>query len=246
MHVMLMDEEGKKYYIHGKGMVKIRGLGVVDADRIRTTPYGESIRIAGKRFIVVRPTAEEIISSITRGPQVITSKDAAIIVHYLGIGNGSAVIEGGAGSGCLSLFLLQSVFPDGAVISVDNRSDHLRIAAENVSNSDFSACWHPVKGDIRHIQLSHPADAMVLDIPDPWDALDTASSCLKAGAILAVYLPTINQTEKTVVISQGTSLRHETSFELLMRKLEVKDGGTRHSYETLGHTGYISIFRKMS
>ncbi|MCL5254449.1 MAG: hypothetical protein M1351_10270 [Candidatus Thermoplasmatota archaeon] len=243
---MLVDERGRKFLFEGdRGSVKIGGLGVVNTDRLVKFSDGDEVQIAGKKFRLLPPTIEDVLSSIYRGPQIIVPKDAALILHHLSIGCGSTVVEGGSGSGSLALSLLKAVYPTGRVISFDNRKEHLSIASRNVRASGMSSSWHPVLGDIRNVSLGRKVDAMAVDIPDPWNVFSAASSILKTGAILAIYVPTINQTERTVVSSAGTVFSHEISFESIFRKLEINEGASRHSFDTLGHSGYISIFRKM-
>jgi tRNA (adenine57-N1/adenine58-N1)-methyltransferase len=244
---MLVDGKGRKFFVEGEsGSTKVGGLGVVSLDRLAKFSDGDEVDIAGKKFRLLPPTIEDMLSSIHRGPQIIMPKDAAQIVHHLSIGCGSTVVEGGSGSGSLTLSLLKAVYPAGRVISFDNRREYLHIASRNVRASGMSSSWYPVLGDIRSASLGGRADAMAVDIPDPWNVLSAASSMLKAGGMLAVYVPTINQTERTVVSSAGKAFIHEVSFESIFRRLEISEGASRHSFDTLGHSGYISIFRKVS
>lgn len=245
--LMLVDGGGRRYFVpEGKGITRVRGLGVVDRDSLSDIEPGHSLAIAGRKFTLLRPTLSDMMLSIERGPQVITEKDGALIAHFIDMHCGSTVLELGAGSGSLSLLLLRGAGPGGSVITVDNRMEHLRLAFSNIERFGFAGSWHPVLSDARkHIGVSF-ADAACMDIPDPWNALDACWAALKPGCMLASYSPTVNQTERTVTEAISRSFLHEFSFELIMRRINVSPGATRHSFEGPGHTGYMSIFRKVN
>lgn len=246
MSFILVDEKGRRYFVpESEGKVRVRALGVVDAGAASAASPGSAISIAGKRFLILAPTVSDLMNTLERGPQVIMEKDASLIAHFLDIRCGHTVLEIGAGSGSLSLKLLSTVGEKGMVVTVDNRPEHLRVASTNVSRSGIGGAWHPILADGRKFTGASFADAASIDIPDPWNALESAWHALRPGRMLSSYSPTVNQTERTVSQAASSGFRHETSFEVMMRKLEVTEGATRHSFDGPGHTGYISIFRKV-
>ncbi|MBX8635948.1 MAG: hypothetical protein KIS30_03395 [Thermoplasmata archaeon] len=244
---LLLSRDGRRYIVpDGIGLVRVKGLGIVDRNNLSATGYGTNVSIAGKAFLLLPPTLDDLLDGLSRGPQIIMAKDAAQIIHCLSIHSGSRVVEGGSGSGSLTIALLHAVFPLGEVVTVELRTDHIRLARENVTGCGLQSCWRPVIADVRKPLLPDSADAMVLDMPDPWEALHAACITLRPGGMLAVYSPTINQTERTVVSAVDGCLLHEKSFEVILRKLEIASGASRHSFDTLGHTGYVSLFRKVA
>ena len=243
---LLLSADGRRYFVpDGTGFVRVKGLGTVDTNKLSSSRYGTHVSIAGRSFLLLPPTLDDMLGSLSRGPQIIMAKDAAQIVHCLSIRSGSRVVEGGSGSGSLTIALLNAVLPHGEVVSVELREDHLRLARDNIAACGIQSCWLPVVGDVRKPLLPDSADAMVVDIPDPWEAISSACITLRPGGMLAVYSPTINQTERTVVAAGSSCLLHQSSFEVILRKLAIADGASRHSFDTLGHTGYVSVFRKI-
>ncbi len=94
-------------------------------------------------------------------------------------------------------------------------------------------------GDVKTVKSDVRADAVALDIPDPWAALRNVGTFLKTGGRLSAYLPNKNQ-----VAATGKGLREHGYIEIqalenIQRFIEVHPGGVRPAYETLGHTGYI-------
>lgn len=242
---LLIDDRGRRFLIpSGDGLTAVRGLGVVDRDAVSHAKWGETVSIAERKFTLFPATLSDLLSSLKRGPQIIVEKDASLISHYLSLRSGSRVLEFGAGSGSLTVCMLWHVAPEGFVITVDPNYKSLEISAENVAASGLMECWMPVIGSGFSFCTSAFADAAVMDVPEPWKCLTNAKAALREGGMLASYSPTVNQTETTVTSAEELGLIHELTFEVLFRKLEVAKGRTRHAFEMLGHSGYISVFRK--
>ena len=82
-------------------------------------------------------------------------------------------------------------------------------------------------------------------IPNPWDAVETCASALKAGGMLCAYSPNMNQAERTCSQLAASGFVDVRTIEMLERELVVRNGKTRPSYEMLGHTGYLTFARKI-
>ncbi len=109
--IYLLDERGRRYWtVLQKGMIKVAGLGVIDGEKLIGKLSGSKFSLSGGReFWILKPTVNELMQSIERGPQVIMPKDAATIVFRLGIRPGETVVEGGLGSGSLTIALANAV-----------------------------------------------------------------------------------------------------------------------------------------
>lgn len=242
----LLDDKGRRYwFILKKNMIKIEGLGILDGNRIIGAENGISVEIAGKRFFVLRPGVPELMESIERSTQVIISKDAAHIVHFLNLKCGDIVVEAGAGSGCLTIALLNAIQPYGKVISFELRQEFAQKAKKNVMRSQLEKHWELRIDDIKTAKMDMAVDAAVLDIPDPWEALDNVTKMLKGGGRFCAYVPNVNQLENTVKRLRTEGYVEIRAFENLQRPMEVHEGGTRPAFEMLGHTGYLIFARKV-
>ncbi len=242
----LLDDRGRRFWVLlGKGMVKVNELGVVDGNKLIGAESGSRISLAGKEFWVLRPGILELMESIERGAQIIGSKDAATIVHHLDLKCGDVVIEGGVGSGSLTLSLLNAVGPEGRVISVESREDFAQKARRNVMRSRWADCCELKIGDVRMIGMDIAADAAVLDIPDPWGAVDNVRGMLKGGGRFCAYVPNTNQLESVVNKLRSGGFVEIHALENLQRSMEIHAGGTRPSFDMLGHTGYLAFARKV-
>jgi tRNA (adenine57-N1/adenine58-N1)-methyltransferase len=173
-------------------------------------------------------------------------KDGMFIIFYCDIKPGDIIVEGGAGSGALTILLTNSIRPNGKVISYERRSEFAKIAKKNIELANLDDDTEIRDGDITKEILETNVDALVLDIPNPWDALENAKKALKLGGHIACYSPTINQVEKTVNQMRECGFSQIKSVETIQREMIVGPGGVRPSFDTLGHTGYVSIARKVS
>lgn len=244
--VLLVDENGRKFTVKlERRMIDVRGLGVLDGSALCEASYGQELRIGGKALRVLRPSVKDILSIMERRAQIIIPKDSFAIPLHLDLGCGSRVIEGGVGSGGLTVVLLKAVGPHGKVYSYDNRNDLADIARKNVEMSGLGAAWDLKIQDVCTADLEKDVDAVVLDIPNPWDAIDNVTRSVRAGGHIGCYVPNANQLEAVVKKMRELGLGEVTAFETLQREMVVHEGGVRPSFDMLGHTGYLAFGRRL-
>ena len=243
--VVLLDEKGKKTLIRIEGgMKKIRGLGVFDPGKLKGKKLGEKTRIGNREFIIMEPDIVDKIETIERKAQIILPKDSAIIMLYCDVKNGCRIVEAGVGSGALTIALANFVRPDGKIISYEKRNDFADFAKRNIENAGLGEYVEIKLGDVTESIDEKNADAVILDIPNPWDAVKNAYNALKVCGHFCSYSPTMNQVEKTVKTLKHDFIEIKT-FETLQREIVVGEGGVRPSFDMLGHTGYVTFARKI-
>lgn len=244
--VVLVDEKGKKRLVNvSEGTEKVHGLGVVDFSKFSDESLGKKVEIAGKEFIVLRPSILDLVETLEREAQIITPKDSASIIFNCDVKSGDSALEVGTGSAALTIVLAHFVAPDGKVISYEKREDFAELARRNVERSGLKNLVEIKLKDATEGIDEGNCDCAVVDIPNPWDVLGEIQASLKPGGHLAVYVPTVNQMERVVRELRGLSFIGVKSLELLQREMEVGDRGSRPSFEMLGHTGYLTFARKM-
>jgi tRNA (adenine57-N1/adenine58-N1)-methyltransferase len=229
-----------------RGPIRLGNDGVIDLTAQIGEVPGESVTWLGKSYRVVRPSLSDLFGALRRGAQIVTPKDAAHLMFLAGVTPGSQVAEAGSGSGALTLALAHAVGPHGHVTSFDRRTDFLEAARANVLRAGLAARVTFRERDVVQdgIDLSGVA-SIVLDLPEPWAVLASARSALAVGGYVATYTPTYNQLERTVQELRSLSYDEVRAVELLERGLHVGDGGTRPSFEMLGHTGFLASGRRV-
>jgi tRNA (adenine57-N1/adenine58-N1)-methyltransferase len=220
------------------------GKGSISTSSIVGRCPGDSITIGSRAIVLLRPDIMDHLSTLERGPQMILPKDSSRIALFLGVRSGDLVIEAGAGSGGLTLVLLNSVWPSGRVVTYDVRQDHLDHARSNVERTASAGCWEGRVADVREGVPDREADAIAMDIPDPEKAVSAMASSLKVGGRICCYVPTFNQVERCVLAMRSGPYGQVEAVELIERRLSVKEGAVRPDTEMLGHTGYIITARR--
>jgi len=245
-HVLLMDDRGRKYLIRAVDRVgKVKGIGVFNPYTLVDQHYGTTIKIGTKHFVVLHPSVVDKVEGIPRRAQIITPKDAAQIALQCDVNSGDLIVEGGMGSGALTIVLASLVKPDGRVISYEWRKDFARFAQQNLALASLEQ-WCEIKlGDITQGIDEVGVDAVILDLPNPWDVVETSFNALRVCGHFASYSPTIGQVEKTVAELRRRPFAEIKVLETLQREIVVGPRGTRPSSNMLGHTGYLTFARKI-
>lgn len=211
------------------------------------TPPGATIDWAGATYRILRPSLADILRQLRRRAQIITPKDAQQLLYLAQVGPGARVAEAGAGSGALTVVLAYAVGPSGHVVSYDRRADFLEIARQNVAHAGLGEQVRFVERDVTVEGFDEAGlDGIVLDLPEPWGALEAVRSALAIGGAVATYTPTYNQLERTVRALRSLGFEEIRSVELLERSLHVGEGGTRPEFDMLGHTAFLTGARRVS
>ena len=245
--MLVRRKEGESYLLPlQRGTTLIEGLGVIDLSLAIGATEGAEVAIAGRPFRVYRPSLSDLVSQMRRRSQIITPKDAVTLVYLAGVVPGSFVLEAGSGSGGLTLFLAEFVGPQGHVVSYDRRPEHQKVARDNLQRSGLGDRVTFREKDVLEGFEEQGVDAVLLDLPEPWEVLRAGKASLRAGGYLATYTPTYNQLERSVRALREEGFQEVRSLELLERGLHVGEGGTRPEFDMLGHTGFLASGRKMS
>jgi tRNA (adenine57-N1/adenine58-N1)-methyltransferase len=230
-----------------RGPVRLGNDGVIDlTDQLGQAPGG-TVTWLGTTYHLVRPSLSDLFGALRRGAQIVTPKDAAQLVYLAGVTPGSKVAEAGSGSGALTIALAHAVGAHGHVTSFDRRADFLDAACANVTRSGLGARVTFRERDVARDGIDLTGlGSIVLDLPEPWAVLASARSALDVGGYVATYTPTYNQLERTVQEFRTQGYDEVRAVELLERGLHVGDGGSRPSFDMVGHTGFLAAGRRVT
>jgi len=237
--------DGRAYIIPlAEGHQKVQGLGVIDVDALGPIEPGKVVELCGEPFVVLQSGGlTGALSSVERRAQIITLKDIGPIVARLGVAPDSRVVEIGGGSGYLTIALAHFVGENGKVVTYDREPKAIELVRRNLHRAGYESRVELVEKDPKDITGGADIDALVADVPDPWELLKFAESSLKPGAWAVFYTPSMNQVESVVRALRKRGWHGTYTLETLERQMVVGEHGVRPSFEMLGHTGYLTFSR---
>ncbi len=258
--VHLVDRRGRRYQVLVKaGATFTFRRGSLAHDELIGLEDGSVVKSDhGERLLVMRPTLTEYIDKMRKGSQIIYPKDIAAILMFADIFPGARILEAGIGSGALTMALLRAVGPRGAVISYERRPDFLGVARNNIATFFDAVATAGAEGssellvrekDVYEGIEERDLDRVLLDLQEPWRALEHIEAALRNGGILLCYNPTVLQIYK---LSKRLELRFADRFrvmgiyEVALRGWEVKGRSMRPENRMVAHTGFIFIARKFA
>ena len=102
-------------------------------ERDANKPWKGTRAIGGWQFAVMRPRLADYVLSMPRGAQIMYPKDIAQVIQLGDIRSGMNVLESGAGSGAMSINLLDAVSESGRLTTIEMRSEFARVAEANAT-----------------------------------------------------------------------------------------------------------------
>lgn len=233
--------------------------GTVDADRAAAPvpphdakPWKASRASGGWSYVVMRPRLVDFVLSMPRGAQIMYPKDIAQAISLGDVRRGMRVLESGAGSGAMSIALLEAVGPDGALTSVEMRPEFARVAQANatVYFGSRPRWWDIVADDFDSAAARMPDDAVdriVLDMLDPWNRLDQAWRVIAPGGVLVAYVTTTTQLSRLADGLRSSGHWTEPDIgESLERGWKAEGLAVRPRHDMIGHTGFLVVTRAMA
>ncbi|KAL0969876.1 hypothetical protein UPYG_G00233670 [Umbra pygmaea] len=237
---VLLAEYRKKDRVEFRKMFQLQdgqrlqsSWGTIEHSDIAGFHAGDIIKtIHGVPIIIRRPTLEEYVLYMKRGPNIAYPKDASIMLMMMDVTEGDHVLEAGSGSGAMSLFLSRAVGSKGRVFSMEIREDHHRRAVLNFNR--WRSSWSIRRGEEWPENVCfHNADlqgasalldrqgfhSIALDMLNPHLALPIVTPNLLHGAVCAIYLANITQVVDLLegLRCSNLPLRCERIFEVQLR-----------------------------
>ena len=238
--IIIEKETGKKYLVKNTKEDFQTSAGVIKSKDLQSTK--EIVTSSkGKEFFVLQSQFCDLWESMQRGPQLMLPKDIGWILAKTGINNHSRIVDAGGGSGSLCLSLA-NVCQEVTVYEINK--EHHRILLKNIAAFGFTNI-KVKQEDIYKGIVEKELDLITLDLPEPWKVTAYAEKALKNGGFVVVYCPQINQCKQFIDSVKGTRIKIIETVELLERKWKIEGQIMRPEFEMLGHTGFLTLGRKM-
>ena len=239
---ILETKQGEKYSIRDLDKDFHTKYGVIKSGDLKKAKDGDIILSDHhEECAVYSPSFIDIYRKIDRLAQIPLLKDIGFIIAELGLGRDSVVIEGGSGSGGVSCFLANVV---KKVHTFEIKDEHVKIVEKNILDLDLKNIDIHKKSMYEDLVIKD-ADAVFLDLPEPWNAIDPSKNALKLGGFLVSYSPNLTSVNEFVnSLTKNKSFSYIKTVEIIEQPWEVQDKRIKPISEKQ-HSGFISIARKI-
>lgn len=241
---LLIDRKSRRYMITlAEGDTYHCHLGRLHHDQLIGSSIGGWYRTdKSHTLLAIRPSLGDFVRQMPRGPQIIYPKDLGNIVNFADIFPGATVIEGGLGSGALTSALLRAVSNTGKVITYEIDESVLPKAMRNIERVTPDTSNLEVKiGDIYQGIAERNVDRVVLDVPEPWQAVAGIGDALVMGGIMLSFVPTILQVQRLVLaLEEDGRFQMIESLETLLRTWHVTERSVRPDHRMIAHSGFLT------
>ncbi len=222
---------GKRVGIHcGKPLLVDEWIG---------RDFGSTVACDHGTAHLLKPTLDDLMMKASRESGIVYPKDAGYLILKAGIQPGSKILEIGTGSGSLTMALATIVQPHGKVFTFDRRTDLPKNAEKNLARAGL---LNSVVFGQRVAGEPIPEkgfDAVVLDIPQPWEEVAVVREVLKGGGRLVSLNPTFNQIERMAETLRRSGFIRVDSVEILERPILAREGKTRPVMRMVSHTEFM-------
>ncbi|MDR2604988.1 MAG: tRNA (adenine-N1)-methyltransferase [Desulfovibrio sp.] len=219
--------------------------GVIPAALLAETPFGTEVAtLKGVPCRVLKPSLYDLTRGIKRRTQILYPKDIGYICMRLGVGNGSRVIEAGSGSGSMTLALSWFSGESGQVYSYEARREFLELCRRNLEWAGVGGNVSQYERDIAEGFDQTDADALFLDLREPWLYLDQSLAAVKGGGLFAFLLPTAEQVSMLLKGMETRDFDDVEVEEVLVRPWKAVADRLRPADRMTAHTGFLIFARR--
>jgi tRNA (adenine57-N1/adenine58-N1)-methyltransferase len=221
--------------------------GVIKHDDLIGLNWGTQIfSHIGSPFFLLQPSLPDLIKNTPRATQILYPKDIAHILFTMGIGPGLRVIEAGTGSGALTTALAFAVGETGKVYSYENREEHQLKAKRNLDRIGLTQQIDFKLKDIVNGFDETDADALFLDVANPYDYIQQVRAALKPGGYFGCIIPTSNQVINLLIALRQYEFAFIDVCEISLRYYKPEPSRFRPTDRMIAHTGYLVFARPVT
>lgn len=229
-------KEGGEWQSHA-GRLLMADIAAADYGQVVFTNLDMPMRVE-------EPTLFDLLLGIKRQTQIIYPKDIAWLCLMLGAGNGRVIVEAGCGSGGLTLALSWFSGASGRVVSHDARPEFVQLARRNLDWAGLGGNVELHCADIADGFKVANADALFLDVREPWLYLEQVREAVKPGASAAFLVPTANQMEKLLLGLEKSAFGQVEINEIFIRQWKPLADRLRPKDRMIAHTGFLVFCRQ--
>lgn len=218
--------------------------GVIRFDDLIGKEWGSQIfSHNGSPFFMLPPSLSDLLRGLKRNTQILYPKDVGYILVTMGIGPGKFVVEAGTGSGSLTAAFAYAVGSSGCVSTYERRPEMQALAQKNLEALGLES---RVKWNLKDIAEGFDdrgADALFLDVANPWDYVNQVREALTPGGFFGSILPTFNQIAALIEALRANHFAFIDVVEILLRYYRTQPSRLRPTDRMVAHTGFLLFAR---
>ncbi|NLG73634.1 MAG: tRNA (adenine-N1)-methyltransferase [Chloroflexi bacterium] len=220
--------------------------GVINFDKLIGLPWGSQVYShTGSTFFMLQPGLGDLLKETRRNTQIMYPKDIGFILVTMGIGPGTHVIEAGTGSGAFTTALAWAVGPQGKVTTYEVRPEMQNLARKNLDRLGLADRVDFKLRDIAGGFDETNADALFLDVPNPYDYIPQVRQALKPGGYFGSIVPTTNQVQRLLYALYQHHFAFVDVCEVILRYYKPVPDRLRPTDRMVAHTGFLIFGRPM-
>lgn len=209
-----------------RGEVFQTKYGALKHEQVIGREYGSKVECSRGYVYVLRVTPELWTLTLPHRTQILYTRDISLVTLQLDLKPGSVVCEVGTGSGSMTHALARTVAPTGHVYTFDFHEQRVQVARKEFEDHGLGSVVTASHRDICQdgFGIEGLADAVFLDLPHPWEAVDSAAAALKpgCGGRICSFSPCVEQVQRTCEALRARGFVDVVTLECLERPYEFK------------------------
>lgn len=227
---MLKVESGESFSNHNGTFAHNEMIGKPYCSKISILclPKKSNKRKRTESYIYILPLSPDIWSiSLQHRTQILYHSDIALILSGLEVKGGSLVAESGTGSTSLSHAIIRSVGPIGKLYTFEFNEYRVKRAIEDFDRNldcfrkNVEVFHRDVLKQGFGVQQNVSFDAIFLDLPEPWLAIQHAFTVLKRQGRICSFSPCIEQCQRTCLMLKEYNFHHIETIECIPREFRA-------------------------
>ena len=200
-------------------------FGALKHDDVIGKRYGSKVDCSRGYAHILDMTPELWTVTLPHRTQILYGADISFILIQLQLKPGSVVIEAGTGSGSLSHCIARTISPNGKLFTHDFHQERASTAQEEFIDHGLGSIVTVQHRDVCSdgFDVGQLVDAVFLDLPHPWEAIESANSALKNGGRICCFSPCIEQVQRSFQTLSNLNFMDIETYECVLRPYEVRD-----------------------
>jgi tRNA (adenine57-N1/adenine58-N1)-methyltransferase len=194
----------------------------------------------GEEYLILDASIRDRVQHMRKGARPLYEYDAGIVAALLSLQRGYTVIEAGTGSACAALFFANIIQP-GRLYTFEREKRFYDIARQNIKNSGLKNIV--IKNeDVLSAKIRVKADAVFIDMQEPWHAIEKLNDNLKPGRFIVIFTPIIDDVKTVFEKLLNSGFVDVRAIQLDLKEIEVKKYARIKGL--FGFPGFIIVGRK--